>query len=117
MVYSTDIDEISEEHKSLLSSYLDYRENAPYFPLCLQPPAIDTRIHAQKSVFTIHGKYFNAFKKIVKENNAKIVKIRFSTEQAWYIKLQLEGMGITEGTLFPGLEGLSEDIKWEYGIE
>jgi len=66
----------------------------------------------------MHGKYSNPFKIIAKQNkNAQIVKIRFSTKSAKYIKDQLYHMGISEGTLFPRLEGLSQDLKWEYGIQ
>lgn len=116
--YSTDETIISEDHEKLLHSYLDLEEKRPSFPICLNPPAIDNRIYAQKSTFTMHGKYSNPFKIIARKNkNARIAKIRFSTESAKYIKDQLHHMGISEGTLFPGLEGLSQDIKWQYGIE
>ena len=118
VVYNTDETAISEEQKKLLSSYLESDKEWPCFPICLQPPAIDKNIYAQKSVFTMHGKYMNPFKIIARKNkNARIAKIRFSTKRAKYIKDQLLSMGISEGTLFPGLEGLSGDLKWEYGIE
>ena len=118
MVYNTDINAISDEHNARISSYLGMRRESPSFPLCIEPPAIDIRIHAQKSVFTIHGKYVNPFKIVARDNEkAQIVKIRFSTKKAAFIKHQLDGMGITEGTLFPGLEGVSKDLKWERGIE
>lgn len=117
MVYNTDVSAISDEHYSRISSYWGTRRESQLFPLCIEPPAIDTRIHAQKSVFTINGKYINSFKMVAKNNdNAQIVKIRFSTKKAIFIKNQLDCMGITEGTLFPGLEGLSQDLKWERGI-
>jgi hypothetical protein len=113
MVYNTDPKAISEEHRSRLSSYLEDREIVPDFPLCIYPPRIDPRIASQKSVFTIHGKFINAFKMVARDNkNAQIVKIRLSTENVRKIKGQLYSMGISEGTLFPGLEGLVEDIKW-----
>ena len=118
VVYNTDETAISEEHKKLLSSYFESGEEYPCFPICLQPPAIDKRIYAQRSVFTMHGKYMNPFKIIARENkNAHIAKIRFSTKSAEYIKNQLGYMGITEGILFPDLEGLSKDLKWKYGIK
>ena len=118
LIYNTDVRAISDEHDSRLSSYLGTRRESPPFPLCIEPPAIETKIHAQKSVFTIHGKYINPFKMVAKnDDNAQIVKIKFSTKKAIYIKRQLDGMGITEGTLFPGLEGLSQDLIWERGIE
>lgn len=118
VVYNTDEATISEEHKKLLSFYLESDEECPCFPICLRPPAIDNRIYVQKSVFTMHGKYINPFKIIARKNKkARIAKLRFSTKSAGCIKEQLHNMGITEGMLFPGLEGLSKDLKWHYGIK
>ena len=116
-IYTTDLRTISEEHSSRLSSYLGTRREAPHFPLCLEPPAINHRIAAQQSVFTIHGKYINPFRILTKRNApAKIAKIRFSTKNSRFIKDQLDSMGISEATLFPDLEGLSRDLKWKRGI-
>lgn len=117
-VYSTDVKAISEEHESRILSYLGTRKEAPSFPLCIEPAAIDTRIHAHKGVFTIHGKHIDPFRILARENKeAQIVKIRFSTKNASYLKNQLHGMGISEGTLFPSLEGICEDLKWERYID
>jgi len=118
LIYNTDVNAISDEHDSRISSYLGIRQESPPFPICIEPPAIDSRIYAQKGVFTIHGKHLNPFRIVARDNkNAQIAKIRFSTNSAAYIKHQLDGMGITEGTLFPGLEGISKDLKWQQGIE
>lgn len=118
MVYNTDDSSISGEHHSRLLSYIGEGEETPEHPLCIEPPAIDSRIHAQKSVFTIHGRFINPFKMLARDNEkAQIVKIRFSTKKSKYIKHQLDGMGITEGTLFPDIEGLARDIKYERGID
>ena len=118
LIYSTDPTLIPEEHKDRLSSYLGSRRESPRFPLCLQPPAVDPRITVQKSVFTIHGKHINAFRLVGKRNkNPQIAKIRFSTKSAACVKERLGTMGITESTLFPDLEGLSRDLKWQRGIE
>lgn len=118
IVYSTDPVIISEEHNKLLSSYLESDSECPCFPLCLEPPATDLRMTAQRSVFTIHGVNINAFR-LVAKNNAEphMAKIRFSTKHAAYIKDQLNAMGITESTLFPELEGLCRDLKWTFRIE
>jgi len=118
LIYSTDIDTISDEHCRVLSAYLDSRKQAPAFPLCVEPPALNDRIHAQKSVFTVHGKYLNAFRILAKrEKNAQIAKLRFATGAAEHIKQELGEMGITEGTLFPGLEGLVKDLRFYRGID
>jgi len=118
VVYNTDEKDISEDHKKLLSSYFELNEDCPCFPICIQPPFIDKRIYSQKSVFTMHGQYINPFNTITRKNKSfRIAKLRFSTRSAINIKDQLHGMGITEGGLFPDLEGLAKDLKWEYGIK
>ena len=118
VVYNTDVQAISDDLKEYLASYLDDRKNAPPFSVCVEPPAIDTRIRTQKSVFTMHGKSIDPFKIVARDNDdPRIFKIRFSSKAAGYIKWQLDGMGITEGTLFPGLEGVCEDLKWEREID
>lgn len=118
VIYNTDAKAISDEHESRLLSYFGSVSESPPFPVCLEPPAIDARIQAQKSVFTLHGKHVNAFTTVARQNvTPHIAKLRFSTTRAEYLKCQLDGMGISEGTLFPGLEGLVRDIKWERGID
>ena len=117
-VFSTNLEAVSEEHASRISSYLGKQKESPLFPLCIEPPAINARIHAQKSEFTIHGKYVDPFRILGRDNeHAQIMKIRFSTKNASYLKHQLDGMGISEGTLFPGLDGICEDLKWQRGID
>jgi hypothetical protein len=117
VVYGTDPNVTSEEHQALLSSYLLQEKECPDMPLCFEPPVIDDRIAAQKSVFTIHGRLLDPFRIVSRDNeDAQLFKIRFSTECAANIKQSLYVMGITEGKLFPGLEGLAKDIKWERDI-
>ena len=118
MIYNTDDSAISEEHCSRLLSYIGEGEEPPKYPLCIEPPLINSRMQAQKSVFTIHGRLINPFKILARDNDkVQIVKIRFTTKKAKYIKQQLYGMGITEGALFPDIEGLARDIKYERGID
>jgi len=118
LVYSTDVDTLSEEHRELLCSYMNPRNEAPPFPLCVEPPALYERISAQRSEFTIHGKYLNAFRILAKRNkNAQIAKLRFAAQQAKHIKQELREMGITEGTLFPGLGGLVKDLRYYREID
>ena len=117
LVYNTTWDMISDQHKSWLSSYLESWEAMPPFPTCIEPPCIDTRIVAQKSVFTLHGKRIDPFTNLARRYpDARIAKIRLATKSCSSIKEQLRDSGISEVTVFPGLEGLIADIKWERGI-
>jgi len=118
LIYNTDTNAVSEEHHELLRSYMYSRSEGPPFPLCVEPPALHDRIHSQKSVFTIHGRYLNPFRVLAKRNkNAQIAKLRIATRQAEHIKQELSEMGITEGTLFPGLDGLVKDLRYYRGID
>jgi hypothetical protein len=89
----------------------------PNLPLALLPPHIDTRIVAQKSVFTVHGKR-EGFEKIIAQNkNPHICKIIIDHDKASEIKDQLYSIGISESALFPDLEGLTREIKLDFNIE
>jgi hypothetical protein len=67
LVYSTDPLVLTKEFNQRLSSYLESDIECPCFPLCLEPPATDRKITAQRSVFTIHGIYINAFRLVAKK--------------------------------------------------
>jgi len=100
--------------------YLLPQGDLPEFPVALEPPYVDSRIESQKSVFTIHGKIKYGFEKLCKKDNEsshELVKIRFHSSCAEELRESLHVMGISELSVFPSLEGLSIDIKREYGFE
>jgi hypothetical protein len=105
------------EDKIILKYYLDREEKlSAQYPIAVFPPHIDVRIVAQKSVFTIHGKLKDGFRKLNKKHrDAQIAKILITSEkeQLKNIKEDLKILGITETTLFPDLEGLSREIQAE----
>jgi hypothetical protein len=70
------------------------------------PRHITTRISAQSGVFTYHP---NPYKSFSSENIEKIIiPNNFRPE----LKKTLSKYGINQSTLFPGLDGLAEHIKW-----
>lgn len=92
--------------------------NLPDYPVAVLPSHIDVRITSQKSVFTIHGKKENGFLELSREHDkdARIIKLRINGRNAKTIRKQLETLGITETALFPDLEGLAREIKWDFDM-
>jgi len=46
-----------------------------------------------------------------------LFQLRISTQSAESIKYELLTSGISESALFPNLEGIAAEIKYEYGFE
>ena len=108
---------LTNKENDILSPYLCDRSGLPNYPLFIEPPETDSRIVAQRSVFSIHGKKKNAFYEIsANEEYPELFQLRISTKQSEYIKAELNSMGINEFTLFPDLEGLSKFIKWDWSM-
>jgi len=80
----------------------------------------ECRIVAQKSVFTIHGKDRDGFYSLLKKHGARaqvcMLKISANPRKISNMVDELSRLGVTETTVFPDLEGLSREIKAEYGI-
>lgn len=105
------------EDEDKVVSYYDDEANLPDYPIALLPALIDVRIISQKSVFTIHGKKHDGFLDICKEHgDARIMKLRINGRKAKSIKQELITLGINETSLFPDLEGLAREIKWDFNM-
>ncbi|MGD0235216.1 MAG: FRG domain-containing protein [Syntrophorhabdales bacterium] len=96
--------------------YLDEKD-LPDNPIAMYPIHIDLKIHAQKSVFTIHGRIQNAFHELCLSNpEAEICRLVINPGKIADIAEELRLMGITESTIFPELKGLANEIRNEKGI-
>lgn len=75
----------------------------------IRPKNITPRILAQGSIFTFHEDAYKPFE------DEKIEMILIASQAKWDFQLELNRMGISYGSLFPGLEGLCCDINrmWE----
>lgn len=73
------------------------------------PPHISPRIPAQNALFTVHPRPQDEF--LVKK---KLGKILIKRQACFTIKRVLNSIGINEASLFPGLDGLSRHLGWEY---
>ena len=97
--------------------YLTYYGKDPGFdwdePVAIYPLRRNTRLHAQRGYFTIHGNNKKPLDKIV--NSA--LQLVDLPKAAWPEALQfLEQAGINEYLLYPDLDGLSRFLHDKYEI-
>lgn len=81
------------------------------------PYHLDNKITSQQGVFTVHNlsesqKDIN-IEDILIEKKGKLYKFNFDKNLRKSIKAELDGMGINHFSLFPSLEGLARNIRWE----
>ena len=88
-------------------------------PLAIQPKHIDQRIAAQRSVFTIHGIERDGIESVFeKANEVMLVRIDIVTGKPRTAMLdELATLGVSELSLFPGLQALARDLKREYKLD
>jgi hypothetical protein len=115
-----------------------YKHKKADYALALRPPIIDARMVAQRSVFTIHGKYLNTdpdcaddgskadlndqaselSHKISKNRrNDLLDRILIPNCAKKDIQIELALLGITRATLFPDMDGLVQELKFQFAKE
>lgn len=105
---------------SIIDQYLNLSNTGelPDYPVAVLPPLIDKRIVAQKSCFTIHGKKINGFEEMTEKfEDLRLVKLKIPDRAIEYIKYELLTTGITNTTIYPDLEGLAKDLKYNHSIK
>ncbi len=120
LVLYTDCNAVEEfpADKIIPEYYFDEHKLAD-LPVAVFPPLIDSRIVAQKSVFTIHGRLENGFNVLFRKYpEAQICMLRINSDpkRVEEMIIELNRLGMTETTIFPDLEGLSREIQAEYGM-
>lgn len=86
-------------------------------PIAIWTKSIHVRMHAQNSRFTIFGRRHEPMEQMLK--NEKMFELGFlhkiiiDKKKAEDIYYQLQSVGITEGILFPDLDGLARDVATE----
>jgi hypothetical protein len=90
----------------------------------LFPFAIDTRISAQQSVFTLHalpldGADFVPVDRQTSEAALRmsIKRLRIPASAKSRLKMELEMLGIDRAALFPGLDGIGQATRWGFERE
>jgi FRG domain len=86
-------------------------------PIAILPSTHNSRILAQKGCFTIHGKSKIALNLMLNESdNVKLAKITFDNEHIKHIKRELASTGINHSNIYPDLEGIANELRYEYDI-
>ncbi len=116
-IYFTDDTTMDEEDKIVNFYLYDTNPELPRYPIALSPANINERMTSQRACFTIHGSVKDGFSSVFKLfQDFELVQLRIQTKKAERIKSQLILGGITESTLFPDLEGIVRDLKYEDGM-
>jgi len=88
-------------------------ETIPAPPIAIDPPYNSRRLTAQRGKFTIHGRDKRGLEKY-QALRGSLKKIRIPSSAKARLRRQLFAAGVTESVLFPGLEGLSREIRDAY---
>lgn len=107
------------DYNSILRTCLDEfyaigkRLEEVYYPIALIAPINNSRVDAQKGVFTLFP--LNA-KPLEEMNNIDdiLVKIAINKEDKFDLKKQLFDLGITYTNVFPELNSIAKDIIFDY---
>jgi len=88
------------------------------FPLAVQPSSVHARISSQKSCFTIHGTDVSDFEIIGAKSNlirsGFLLKYRVPKRSIKHIIDDLFNQGISFSSLFPDLDNLAKDLKYQF---
>lgn len=84
----------------------------PQYPVAVYPTHFVSRIGAQRSCFTVHGRQ-NGFEGI-RERKPRLRKIVIPVASVSRIRKGLEASGIDDSTVYPDLDGLGRAVttKW-----
>jgi hypothetical protein len=94
----------------------------PYLekPVAVYPSTIHSRIRSQRGCFTLHGNDKRDIECIFEGDlirQKKLIKYTIDKEDVPKILEELFDLGITYSTLFQDLDGLSKDLKFQFGIK
>lgn len=117
----TIIPNLSEENETFLTNLkqkfgLGANPNGQVYPIALIHPSSNNRIHAQKGVFTLFPINASPLDELEKSEEF-LVKIIIPIEAKNEIKKQLFNTGITYSNIYPDLDSLCKDIKFEYNYK
>jgi hypothetical protein len=78
-----------------------------------RPRALAARISRQGAVFTVHGPP----QEPVSERHGELYRVDIEPSFRPILLKDLARFGICHASLFPGLEGLSRAMNWQYGLD
>ena len=89
--------------------YDDSPSGKSYFPLAIYPPYLEDRIQSQSACFTIFGNEIEGLYNI--EDTTILSSITISHSYKKKILRELTVLGISESTVYPGLDGVGKSLK------
>jgi hypothetical protein len=78
-----------------------------------RPRTLAARISRQEAVFTVHGPPSEP----VSESHGELYRVDIDSSFRPVLLKDLARFGISHASMFPGLEGLSRAINWQYGLD
>lgn len=78
-----------------------------------RPRALAARISRQGAVFTVHGPPSEP----VSERHGELYRVDIEPSFRPELLKELARFGISHASMFPGLEGLSRAMNWQYGLD
>ena len=94
----------------------DEKVKLPEGIVAIDPPLNSPRLAAQRGKFTIHGRNESPLETF-DELSTSLVSVKIPKNQKCRIVTQLMSAGVSHSILFPGLEGLSTEIRNLYAKE
>lgn len=77
------------------------------------PRTLAARISRQEAVFTVHGPPSEP----VSESHGELYRVDIDSSFRPVLLKDLARFGVSHASMFPGLEGLSRAINWQYGLD
>jgi len=111
-----DIPAYSEKYVAPYLPELWERTPLPDPPMAIDPPYNSRRLVAQRGKFVVYGKVRTPLNQLSGVVNA-LVRIDIPGEAKRNVRRQLLAAGISESVLFPGLPGLSREIREAYTVD
>ncbi|MCH7965023.1 MAG: FRG domain-containing protein [Bacteroidetes bacterium] len=109
---------IQDKDDSIIEKFIYDDKDLQEYPVAILPTYLDNRLSSQKSTFTVHGLSRDGIEQFLFKNNKNnVVQLLLDPSQSKIIKDQLSEAGISEYTLFPDLEGLSRELKYNYRMK
>ena len=89
-------------------------------PVAIFPSTVHGRMRAQKACFTLHGADHRDMRRIFQDNGwaaaEMLVEYAIPRDKKPQLADELGLAGITYSTIFPDLEGLTSDLKFQFRI-
>jgi hypothetical protein len=105
-----------EKAEPYLPPAYSFKRIAPKFPIAIDPPHLARRVAVQHSRFTIHGNEEDGLVALANQHEkSRLKQVIIASDSIDSLKKDIDLCGVTEGSLFPDLDGLSRELIADYG--